>query len=83
MTKNHDRNHERDQAERHGGGHDGDGAKPPVRVTPSTRVSVAFPFSQIKVQDPAELREVVDSLTSAVERLEAAIDRLEAGAGRP
>ena len=76
MSKHHDQT----RADETDGSHP---SKPPVRVTPSTRISVAFPFGQVRTADAVDLREAVDALSEAVGRLEAAIDRLQAGAGRP
>jgi len=44
----------------------GDGRRMPPRVMPSTRVNVAFPLSQIKVQEPSDH---LVALTALVEEL--------------
>ena len=54
----------------------GDEHKKPLEVTPTTKVSVAFPFGIIGGK-PDELSDAVDELRELVERLEAAVDRLE------
>lgn len=44
--------------------------KPPAEVTSSTRVNVAFPFSQVKISEPsaelAELAALVEDLAELV-----------------
>jgi hypothetical protein len=57
-------------------------ARKPLKVTPTTKVSVAFPFGIIG-RDPEELREALDELRDLVERLEAAVDRLEQAGREP
>ena len=53
-----------------------DQTRKPVAVTPTTKVSVAFPFGIIGGK-PDELSDAVDELRELVERLEAAVERLE------
>ncbi len=61
--------------------HDGPGSqaggKPPAQVASSTRVNVAFPFSQVKITEPSEH---LIALTGLVAEL---ADLLAATAGGP
>lgn len=62
------------------------GAREPVRVTPSTKVTVAFPFSQIKVQEASDhlvalaalVGELADLVATAVPGPQAAMLRQRA-----
>ena len=53
--------------------------KPQPNITPSTRITVAFPFSSIKIEEPDDrLRELAAIVAELTDRLEA-LEQSEAG----
>jgi len=60
--------------ERPSGSGDPEGGKKPVTVVNGTRITVAFPFSQVKLQEPAEeTKELVAIVADLAETLAALV----------